>query len=88
MNTLVQQSITQHCEAHGLSIFALAKQIGISANQLGALERGDGVPSLYNLKKLAVFFSWSATSIGKYVLESKPSPTGPKRLRKNGERPK
>lgn len=88
MSTLVRRSITQHCETNGISVFALSKQIGISANQLAALERGDSVPSLYNLKKLAEFLDWSPTAIGKYVLECRAAPTGPRRLRNNGERPK
>lgn len=78
---LVRQSLNKHRTANGLSQLALAKQIGISSGQLAALEAGRDVPSLYTLKRLARFFDWSPTEIGKYVLQSNPEPSGPKRLR-------
>lgn len=81
MTTLVQQSIIDDRRARQLSALALSKEIGISSNQLAALERGEDVPSLYTLQKLAKFFGWSATAIGKYVIDCKPTPAGPKRLR-------
>lgn len=86
MATLVQQSISDHCEAKNISVFALSKQIGISANQLSVLARGENVPSVYNLQRLARFFGWGPVALGKYILECKAAPTGPRKLRKNRER--
>jgi transcriptional regulator with XRE-family HTH domain len=88
MATLVQQSIFDHCEAKNISVSALSKQIGISANQLSVLARGEDVPSVYNLQRLARFFGWGPIALGKYVLECKATPTGPKKLRITRERRK
>lgn len=81
MPSLVQQAITAHRREHQLSALALAREIDISSGQLAMLERGEDAPSLHTLKKLARFFKWSPTEIGKYVLECKTQPSGPKRLR-------
>jgi transcriptional regulator with XRE-family HTH domain len=81
MANLVRQSIAKRRTQEDLSSLALAKQIGISSGQLAALESGRDVPSLYTLRKLALFFKWAPGDLGQYVLDSKPEPTGPKRLR-------
>lgn len=81
MGTLVQQAIADRRHRENLSALALAREIDISSNQLAALERGEDVPSLHTLKKLARFFDWDAKTVGQYVIDCKTSPTGPKRLR-------
>lgn len=81
MTLLVQKSISNHRREHRLSALALAREIDISSGQLAMLERGEDVPSLHTLQKLAKFFQWGPVEIGKYVLDCKTKPTGPKRLR-------
>jgi transcriptional regulator with XRE-family HTH domain len=81
MTLLVQRAITNHRRENQLSALALAREIDISSGQLAALERGEDTPSLFTLQKLAKYFRWGPLEIGKYVLECKAEPAGPKRLR-------
>lgn len=81
MTLLVQKSISAHRKSHQLSALALAREIDISSGQLAMLESGEDVPSLHTLQKLARYFRWGPSEIGKYVLDCKTKPTGPKRLR-------
>ena len=80
--SLVRRSIAKRREAESLTCTDLARQIGMSSNQLAALESGRDLPSLWTLKKLAKFFDWETHEIGAYVLLSKPERVGPKQLRK------
>lgn len=80
--SLIQESIANHCETHGITINRLAKSLGISSGQLGKLAVGESSPALSTLQAMAKCFKWSKSEIGSYVLECKVARAGPRKVRK------
>lgn len=78
---LLGEAIKRRREEQHESRAALALQIGISESQLGVLERERDLPTLPTLKRVALFFKFSAEQVGQYVLSSSGQAPGPRRKR-------
>jgi transcriptional regulator with XRE-family HTH domain len=75
---LVGEAIKGRRAEQGLSRAALAGQMGVSESQLAALEAERDLPTVPTLKRVAVFFGFTAEQVGAYVLQAKGAVCGPK----------